>query len=58
MECRPVGVRAYGTAALAGVLLLGGCAGKGELDETGGVTAVRSSCPTVGIPAGTGDGSS
>jgi hypothetical protein len=36
-------------------LLLAGCAGKGELDETGGVTAVRSACPVVGVPAGLGD---
>ena len=37
--------------------LLGGCASKGEIDLTGGVgiTAVRSACPTVGIPASTGD---
>lgn len=39
------------TAALA----LAGCAGRGELDETGGVTAVRSACPSVAVPAATGD---
>ena len=42
---------------LALVLMLGGCASKGDLDisEAGaGVTAVRTACPTVGIPAGTG----
>ena len=55
MECRRVSGRAYGAAALAGVMLLAGCAGKGQLDETGGVTAVRSVCPTVAVPAGTGD---
>lgn len=36
-------------------LLAGGCASRGEIDETGGITAVRSACPTVGIPAATGD---
>lgn len=35
-------------------LLLSGCAGKGEIVE-GGITAVRSACPTVGVAAGTGD---
>ena len=39
----------------AAALLVAGCAGKGELDETGGVSAVRSACPTVGVPAATGD---
>ncbi len=38
------------------LLLAGGCAAsKGELDETGGVAAVRSACPVVGVPAATGD---
>lgn len=41
--------------ALIGALVLGGCAGKGEIDATGGITAVRTACPTVGVPAGTGD---
>ena len=38
-------------------LILAGCAGKGEIDLQNGVgiTAVRSSCPSVGIPAATGD---
>ncbi|MBB4155018.1 hypothetical protein GGQ80_002935 [Sphingomonas jinjuensis] len=36
-------------------LVLGGCAGKGEIDATGGITAVRSACPTVAVPANTGD---
>ncbi|KQS02033.1 hypothetical protein ASG11_14615 [Sphingomonas sp. Leaf357] len=37
--------------------LLGGCAKKGEIDLAGGVgiTAVRSACPSVGVPASTGD---
>lgn len=36
-------------------LVLGGCAGKGEIDATGGITAVRSACPMVAVPANTGD---
>lgn len=36
-------------------LTLAGCAGRGELDPSGGITAVRSACPVVGVPAGTGD---
>jgi hypothetical protein len=35
-------------------LLLLGCSSEGEL-TTQGVTAVRSACPSVAIPAGTGD---
>ncbi|MES2097362.1 MAG: hypothetical protein V4459_11455 [Pseudomonadota bacterium] len=45
-------------APIALALVLGGCASKGELDvsEAGaGVTAVRTACPQVGVPAGTGD---
>ncbi|MDQ2878323.1 MAG: hypothetical protein M3R41_04530 [Pseudomonadota bacterium] len=38
------------------ILLAGGCASRsGQIDATGGITAVRSACPAVGIPAGTGD---
>ncbi|MEN2788801.1 hypothetical protein ABC974_04115 [Sphingomonas oligophenolica] len=37
------------------MLLAGGCAHTGEFDETGGITAIRSACPTVGVPAATGD---
>lgn len=42
-------------AAAAIVAALGGCSRKGELDVSGGVVAVRSSCPTAAIPAMTGD---
>lgn len=35
-------------------LILSGCASKGEIVE-GGISAVRSACPTVGVAAGTGD---
>ncbi|WP_194150357.1 hypothetical protein [Sphingomonas oligophenolica] len=41
-------------AASALVFVLGGCAGKGEIED-GGITAVRSACPQVAVPAGTGD---
>ena len=42
--------------ALAATLaMLAGCASKGELDETGGLKVVRSTCPAVAIPAYTGD---
>lgn len=41
-------------AASAVLLALAGCANKGELIE-GGITSVRTGCPTVGVPAGTGD---
>jgi hypothetical protein len=39
------------------VILLAGCSRTGEIDATGGVgiTALRSPCPHVAIPAGTGD---
>ena len=42
-------------AALPLILAVAGCAKQGEIDATGGITAVRSACPLVGIPAGTGD---
>ena len=45
-------------AALIPAMALAACASKGELDvsEAGaGITAVRSPCPQVGVPAGTGD---
>lgn len=40
-------------AALA--LLAAGCANHRDLDETGGLQIVRSTCPAVAIPAYTGD---
>lgn len=46
------GVRVLGAAALA--LVVAGCGGRGEITD-GGITAVRSPCPTVAVPAGTGD---
>jgi hypothetical protein len=53
----PVKTTLLGLSAPAlaiGALALGGCAGKGEIVE-GGISAVRSACPVVGVPAGTGD---
>jgi hypothetical protein len=43
--------------ALLAATALTGCAKTGEIDLTSGVgiTTVRSACPTVGVPAGTGD---
>jgi hypothetical protein len=41
---------------LSALSLLGGCAhNTGEFDETGGITAIRSACPAVAVPAHTGD---
>jgi hypothetical protein len=40
------------------LLAAGGCSRTGEIDSSGGgagITAVRSACPRVGVPAGTGD---
>lgn len=50
-------MKASVTAAAATLLFaLGGCAGRGgEIDSSGGITAVRSACPAVAIPAATGD---
>lgn len=51
-------VNARQIAAPLILLLVGGCAKSGEIDVSGGgagITAVRSACPTVGVPAGTGD---
>ena len=44
-------------APIALLAALAGCAKKGDIDLTSGVgiTAVRSACPVVGVPAGTGD---
>lgn len=40
----------------AALLVLGGCANRsGEIDASGGITAIRSACPAVAVPAGTGD---
>ncbi len=37
------------------MLALGACSREGEIDQTGGIIAVRSSCPIAAIPAMTGD---
>ncbi|MEO5867882.1 MAG: hypothetical protein ABIS14_06175 [Sphingomonas sp.] len=49
-----VTARKFAVPALI-MLVAGGCAHTGDLDESGGVTAVRSACPAVEIPAATGD---
>jgi hypothetical protein len=41
-------------APLALLLVAAGCAKSGD-NTAGGITAVRTACPIVGIPAGTGD---
>lgn len=50
----PVTARKFAVPAIL-MLLAGGCSTTGEIDETGGITAIRSACPTVGVPAATGD---
>ncbi|MEM1051791.1 MAG: hypothetical protein AAGI28_06800 [Pseudomonadota bacterium] len=49
--------RKTAVAALFGAATLAGCAGEGDLviDQGVGITAVLSSCPSVGIPDYTGD---
>ena len=43
-------------AALAALTLLSACRHSGDIvDESNGVYAIRSDCPIVGVPAGTGD---
>ncbi|WNO53322.1 hypothetical protein [Stakelama saccharophila] len=42
-------------AALLTVPFIAGCSNQGKIDPTGGITAVRTACPRVGVPAGTGD---
>lgn len=43
------------TAVPLALLALAACTRTGDIDATGGITAVRTACPTVGVPAGTGD---
>ncbi|MGN6374988.1 MAG: hypothetical protein ACTHMG_05480 [Sphingomonas sp.] len=48
-------VRAWKIAVPAVLLVAaGGCAQKGQI-TAGGITAIRTPCPTVAVPAGTGD---
>lgn len=42
-------------AILAASAAVAGCARTGEIDPSGGITAVRTVCPAVGVPAQTGD---
>lgn len=39
---------------LSAAIILAGCAGTGDIVD-GGITQIRSACPAVGVPAGTGD---
>ncbi len=50
-------ILACAALAILGVGGLSGCTGDGDLilDESVGITAVRSVCPAVGVPAYTGD---
>jgi len=41
--------------ALTATMLVAGCAGKNQLDETGGLKVTRSVCPAVAVAAYTGD---
>lgn len=52
-KVRLLSIRNIGLAAMV-LVVLGGCARSGDIAE-GGITAVRSACPRVGVPAGTGD---
>ena len=52
-RCPLVSLRKLAVPALI-LLAAGGCSRTGEIAE-GGITTIRSACPRVGIPAGTGD---
>lgn len=54
MTARKSAFAVLASTALA-LPLLGGCASSGELSETGGITAIRTACPSVAVPAPTGD---
>lgn len=43
------------TCFAAVCLVPAGCSSRGQIDETGGIVAVRSACPSAAIPAATGD---
>lgn len=51
----PVKIRKIAVPVLMSLLAAGCASDHGDLDETGGVSAVRSACPVVGVPAATGD---
>lgn len=54
MTVRKSAIAAFAFSA-GGAILLGGCSHTGELDASGGITAVRNACPSVAVPAATGD---
>ena len=57
--CPHLPATSFAKIAVPAMILLaaGGCSRTGDIDSNGGVgiTAVRSACPRVGVPAGTGD---
>lgn len=54
MKSAPLSLIKLPVAGLA-LLALAACARQGDIDETGGITAVRSACPVAAVPAMTGD---
>lgn len=46
---------AFIALSAASLALLGGCKSTGEIDPSGGITAIRTACPSVAVPAPTGD---
>lgn len=55
--CADVKLRKLAVPMLLAAVLVSGCRRTGEIELEGGVgiTAVRTACPTVAVPAGTGD---
>lgn len=58
--CPHLPATSFAKIAVPAMILLaaGGCARTGDIDSSGGgagITAVRSACPRVGVPAATGD---
>ena len=50
-----IAARSLVAVATLSLLATAGCRRAGDIDPTGGITAVRSVCPSVGVPAATGD---
>lgn len=47
--------RSLTAIATLSLLATAGCSRTGDIDPSGGITAVRTVCPSVGVPAATGD---
>ncbi len=47
--------RSLAAALTVSLLATTACSREGEIDSSGGITAVRTVCPAVGVPAATGD---